>query len=73
MIHSPARAGSVENEDLRALRSLWARSILPIAITGIELAAVTCKETNLGASHEMTGTIPRTRREGELKFVSIAR
>jgi hypothetical protein len=73
MIHSPARARLVENEDLRALRSLRAGSILPIAIAGVELAVVTGKETNLGASNETTRTIPRTRREGELKFVSIAR
>ena len=72
MIDSPARAGGVENDGLRALRSLRAGSILPVAISGVELAAVTCKEANLGASNEMTRN-PRTRREGELKFVSIAR
>ena len=73
MIDSPPRIGSVENEDLCALRSLRAGSILPIAITGIELAAVAGKETHLGAPHETTRTVPRTRREGKLKFISVAR
>ena len=73
MIDSPARAGSVENEDLRALQPLRARSILPIAIAGIELAVVTGEEANLGAANEVTGTIPRACREGELKFVAIGR
>jgi hypothetical protein len=59
MIHSPARARFVENEDLRALRSLRAGSILPIAVASIELATVAGEETNLGAAKEVTSAIQR--------------
>ena len=73
MIHSPARAGSVEDEDLRALRPLRARAILPVAIAGVQLAAMAGEEPNLGAAHEVTGTVPRPCRKGELEFALASR
>jgi hypothetical protein len=73
VIHSPARARFVENEDLRALQSLRAGSILPIAIASIELSVVAGEEANLGAATEVTSTIPRPCRKGELKFALTSR
>ena len=73
IIESPGRAGSVENEDLRALQPLRTRPILPIAIACIELAVVADKETNLCAANEVTRTVRRACRKGDLKFAFASR
>ena len=73
VIQSPKSGGLIEHKDLRALGSLRPWPIFPIAVAGIELAAVTCKNTSLGAADEMTRAISGTWREGKLKFVFVAR
>src|SRR5262249_39610820 len=68
MIHSPARAGSVENKDLRALRPLRSRSVLPIAVAGVELAGMRGEDANFSAAHKSTRAIQRPRRKRNLEL-----
>jgi hypothetical protein len=73
MLYTPAAARSVENEDLCALRPFRSGTILPIAIAGKELAAVSGEHAKLGAAREATRAIGRPRRKAELKIALASR
>jgi hypothetical protein len=73
MLYAPASIRSVENEDLCALQPFRSGTNLPIAIAGIELAAVNGEHAKLGAAREMTRCICRPRRKAELKIALASR